>query len=143
MSTVVKPESICNICGKEFMFPYLLERHKLNKKPCKIKSTKFQCLHCGICCINKYTLTKHLDKCKKNIKTKDDKDGKENTDINLMKTLFIGFIEELKACNASDDLLDNLIKLIPNTSTINNNTTNNNNSITNNKNHSDNGRILK
>lgn len=136
MSAVVKPESICNICGKEFMFPYLLERHKLNKKPCKIKSTEFQCLHCGICCVNKYTLTKHLDKCKKNTKTEDNKEDDKNTDINIMKTLFINFIEELKAYNASNDLLDSLIKLIPSTSTINNNTTNNN-SIINNKNHYD------
>ena len=144
MSTVVKPESICNICGKEFVFPYLLERHKLNKKPCKIKSTEFQCLHCGICCVNKYTLTKHLDKCKKNKKTEEDKKDEENTDTNLMQTLFIDFIEQLKACNASDNLLDSLTNLIPNTNTINNNTTNNNNTqniITNNNDNSINNTI--
>lgn len=128
MSSVVNKETICNICGKEFDFPYLLERHKQNKKTCRIKSTEFECLHCCLCYANKYTLKKHMNKCKENKNAKEDNEDRNTKDINtnLMKALFINFIEQLKGCNASNDLLDNLKNLMPNTNIDSHNTTNNN-----------------
>ena len=97
MSSVVNKETICNICGKVFDFPYLLERHKQNKKTCRIKSIEFECLHCCLCYANKYTLKKHMNKCKENKNAKADNEDRNTKDINtnLMKALFINFIEHL------------------------------------------------
>jgi ribosomal protein S27E len=43
---------ICNICSKEFKFPYLLENHKNSKRKCKPIYEKIQCQDCNILYFN-------------------------------------------------------------------------------------------
>ena len=38
----------CNLCDKEFKYPYLLERHKNNKIPCNKKKESTECKLCNI-----------------------------------------------------------------------------------------------
>lgn len=50
---------ICNICDKEFNFPYLLDRHKKCKRKCKPVNEKLRCNKCHLYYVNKYSLAKH------------------------------------------------------------------------------------
>jgi hypothetical protein len=97
MSEVVNSDRICNICGKEFEFPYLLDRHKSKKNPCKKKSDDYQCEYCNLCCSNKYNLLRHINtKCKSRPKdnienNQDNRDNKNNQnlfDINTLSNAF-------------------------------------------------------
>ena len=38
----------CNLCDKEFKYPYLLERHKNNKIPCNKEKERTECKLCNV-----------------------------------------------------------------------------------------------
>lgn len=113
---------ICNICCKEFKFPYLLENHKNSKRKCKPIDEKIQCQDCNILYFNKYTFAKH--KCK----TKQE-------DISMLKNIIENLLEHLKqdnVDNVDDESLLTLQNLIPKILNSNNGNTNNSNNSTNN-----------
>jgi hypothetical protein len=56
----------CNLCKKEFEFPYLLERHKNRKTPCNIHKINYNCDLCNITFEHKSRLDTH-NKSKKHI----------------------------------------------------------------------------
>ena len=56
----------CQLCKKEFEYPYLLERHKKNKKPCNVLKQTYNCELCR----SNFEHRSHLDihnKTKKHI----------------------------------------------------------------------------
>jgi hypothetical protein len=107
MSDVVNLDRLCNICGKEFDFPYLLDRHKSSKRKCFKKTTDYQCHYCGICCVNKYTLEKHFSKCKSNPNDNND-DNDDNDENNNDKTK-----SKSKGKNSKNNLTqDNMVSLV-------------------------------
>jgi len=49
----------CNLCQKDFEYPYLLERHKNRKTPCNAIKSKFNCTLCDISFDHKSRLDTH------------------------------------------------------------------------------------
>jgi hypothetical protein len=73
----------CQLCNKEFEYPYLLERHKNNKKPCNLQKMNY---NCDLCKTN-FDHKSHLDihnKTKKHIK------NVNNYNINNINNIHIG-----------------------------------------------------
>jgi superfamily II DNA or RNA helicase len=88
--------NLCNICGKNFDFPYLLDRHKSSKRKCFKKTRDYKCHYCSIYFVNKYTLEKHFGKCKLN--TNNSKKNK----IKKILTNFVFALDQSKNNNFKD-----------------------------------------
>jgi hypothetical protein len=100
----INDNKTCNICGKHFEYPCLLERHKNGKRKCKLKilehnpdiksnkinynisnnlnSVDFECNYCKRICASKYSLERHYSVCKVLIQS----DNTTNKDISLVSS---------------------------------------------------------
>jgi hypothetical protein len=149
MSEVIKNKKFCSICGKEFEFPYLLERHKNKKKTCMPKCKDYQCQYCNNFFVNKYSLDKHLKICKNKLnnnipKVNESTNIQTNDNVINLLTVILNKINHQQTATVNNNELQNIKQLLnQNTNsilsntgqlatTINNNENNMNNSNNNN-----------
>jgi hypothetical protein len=91
----------CTICNKEFLYPYLLERHKNNKKTCNFIETSYNCDLCKAEFNHKSHLErhnktkKHINKYNVHIESLNIENLNLNIDnsININQTIVNGFSE--------------------------------------------------
>ena len=129
----------CNICGKHFEYPCLLERHRNGKRKCKKKilenyneletntdNLEFICNYCNRICASKYSLERHYIVCKALLQRErhDIKDmALLSSDIHNIPNLLVNIINDYR--NIINDYRHSIITHKPNNNTsgqqINNN----------------------